>query len=172
MGMRRKRLKKWPTRGKWVCTLAAGLVAALAAFSACWGIYYYAFSADGEVVVNFSVESGLVYWYRQSDFGYLEYAGRSGVRLDATREWHWGLPDEVHVATDWRAGLEYTWSPTQHILGVSLGYPILLFSTSAALLWYADRRRFGPHQCSRCGYDRGGLAADAKCPECGTASTM
>jgi hypothetical protein len=32
----------------------------------------------------------------------------------------------------------------------------------------AERGRFGPHACKKCGYDRHGLAADAACPECGT----
>jgi hypothetical protein len=51
--------------------------------------------------------------------------------------------------------------------------PVALTLIPAALLWYADRRRFAPHQCKRCGYDRRGLVggADAKCPECGTVAT-
>jgi predicted Zn-ribbon and HTH transcriptional regulator len=52
--------------------------------------------------------------------------------------------------------------------GISLLYPVILTSISAALLWYADRRRFKLGSCSTCGYDRRGLPADAKCPECGT----
>jgi rubrerythrin len=30
------------------------------------------------------------------------------------------------------------------------------------------RRRMRRDLCPRCGYDRRGLAADAKCPECGS----
>jgi hypothetical protein len=58
---------------------------------------------------------------------------------------------------------------THHQYGVVLLYPVLLTALPAALLWYADCRRSKPGACGRCGYDRAGLAADAKCPECGTA---
>jgi hypothetical protein len=51
---------------------------------------------------------------------------------------------------------------------MSVLYPVLLTTIPAAFLWYQDRRRFGPQGCQKCGYDRRGLAADSKCPECGT----
>ena len=34
------------------------------------------------------------------------------------------------------------------------------------------RRWASTGACMRCGYDRGGLAADAKCPECGTVPAL
>jgi hypothetical protein len=40
-------------------------------------------------------------------------------------------------------------------------------ATGARLLW----RGLNSGDCPRCGYDRGGLAADSKCPECGTVPT-
>jgi hypothetical protein len=53
--------------------------------------------------------------------------------------------------------------------------PWLLIVTAlpAALLWLQEipaarrRARLRAGQCATCGYDRRGLAADAKCPECG-----
>ncbi|HVU62894.1 MAG TPA: hypothetical protein VHC70_02865 [Phycisphaerales bacterium] len=44
-----------------------------------------------------------------------------------------------------------------------------LFATVTA--WRLDgiaRRRARLNLCPKCGYDRAGIAADAKCPECGT----
>jgi hypothetical protein len=56
-------------------------------------------------------------------------------------------------------------------LSLPLWIPFLLFAVPTALLWRRDhiatkRARIG--RCPLCGYDRRGLAADAKCPECGT----
>jgi hypothetical protein len=45
------------------------------------------------------------------------------------------------------------------------GCSLVLSKTTCALRRYKRRTR---GDCSACGYDRGGLAADAKCPECGT----
>jgi hypothetical protein len=166
--MKRPRRVKWAAWGRWACTLVAGLLAVLAVFSAFWGISYSSVSADGNVMVFVCVEAGLVNAGRDADFGFPEYAGQSGVRLHPTREWHWGVQDEPHTASDWRTGFEWTWNPTQRFAGVSLVYPTALASVAAAVLWYRHRRAFGPGRCRKCGYDRRGLSADAKCPECGT----
>lgn len=48
--------------------------------------------------------------------------------------------------------------------------PLLMGTTG---LWWGRLKRLGRHragQCSFCGYDRRGLAGDAKCPECGKGS--
>lgn len=45
-------------------------------------------------------------------------------------------------------------------------------ATAAATAWRLDvlaRRRDRLRLCEKCGYDRAGLAAEAKCPECGSA---
>jgi hypothetical protein len=48
---------------------------------------------------------------------------------------------------------------------------LVLTATPAVVLWWpqvrAVRRRLAG-RCPKCGYDRRGIAADAKCPECGT----
>jgi hypothetical protein len=60
------------------------------------------------------------------------------------------------------------------MIGVPLWALVSVVLLPAALLWGADvrlaRRRRGG-LCLSCGYDRRGLAADAKCPECGTVPT-
>jgi hypothetical protein len=48
--------------------------------------------------------------------------------------------------------------------------PFLCVPTSFAWMAYAHaRRRSGgsPDVCPKCGYDRAGIAGDARCPECG-----
>jgi hypothetical protein len=48
-------------------------------------------------------------------------------------------------------------------------WPLVLVATLAAgWTWTRHFRRGDPGKCTRCGYDRHGLAADAPCPECGT----
>lgn len=94
--------------------------------------------------------------------------------------WHWGLKSEGTTAGGLAAasGVPWGWpapgllyvrfGPGALTAGVSLIYPVLFTTIAAAVLWHADRRRFGPGRCAKCGYARAGLAADAACPECGT----
>jgi hypothetical protein len=49
----------------------------------------------------------------------------------------------------------------------SLFYSVVLFSLLAVPRVVRRYRRAWTGRCVRCGYDRSGLAADAKCPECG-----
>src|SRR5882724_6935200 len=52
---------------------------------------------------------------------------------------------------------------------VPLYLPLALTLAPAAFLWRREirRRRMPIGRCAGCGYDRAGLAPDAKCPECG-----
>jgi hypothetical protein len=165
--MKRARLRRW---SKWACTLAAGVAAGLAVFSAFWGIGYVSVSGDGDVYWCTSVEAGLITCYRQSDFAELGYPGGSRFWFSRTGAWHWrayyGMFG-VYNPDTWHAGVSFVWNSEQRFLGSSLAYPVVLFTIPAALLWYVDRRRFGPGQCKKCGYDRRGLAEGSKCPECG-----
>ncbi|HVU64172.1 MAG TPA: hypothetical protein VHC70_09360 [Phycisphaerales bacterium] len=65
-----------------------------------------------------------------------------------------------HTSTFWDATIPM-WMPT--ILGVG----------ATGIAWRLDilaRRRARLNLCPKCRYDRAGLAADAKCPECGSGS--
>lgn len=69
-----------------------------------------------------------------------------------------------------------TWDKTggYSLVVVPFWLPISLTAVPAGLLWESGRRRRRRSRvgmCVRCGYDRRGLAADAKCPECGTIPT-
>ncbi len=57
-------------------------------------------------------------------------------------------------------------------VGIPLWAPTLLAGMTAAWCWRRERQRRRlaiAGSCPSCGYSRAGLAADAKCPECGTA---
>jgi hypothetical protein len=96
-------------------------------------------------------------WELECDANYLDLS-------DSTMWWDSSDPA-------WRAGVLWERLGPNVGAGVSLVYPVLLTAIPAAFLWYKYRRRYGPHQCQKCGYDRAGLAADAKCPECGIVPT-
>jgi hypothetical protein len=84
-------------------------------------------------------------------------------------EWYLG---DLHPSTRWRT----MWKPMylvnrlDTLLLIPLWIPMSPVLCAAAALWYGDirARRRGRDTCRSCGYDRRGLAADAKCPECGT----
>ncbi len=46
--------------------------------------------------------------------------------------------------------------------------PVALAAAPTGWLWWAARYDRDPSRCRRCGYDRSGLPAGVRCPECGT----
>ena len=69
------------------------------------------------------------------------------------------------------------WQPKWHAEGASfavlapLWIPFALTFVPGVVLWTLElkrRRRVARGLCEVCGYNRAGLTADAKCPECGT----
>jgi hypothetical protein len=168
MGMKRPRLRKW---AKWMCTLAAGAIVTLAVFSR---FYAWRYSTTGNPVDTrwtLAVFSGQA-WLARVDRAPVDDAqtelGWSVWRYD---DWCWGYAGEDNPYTrtgTWHAGVLYTAIARGFLAGASVLYPVALTLIPAAILWYADHRRRRPGLCGSCGYDRAGLAADAKCPECGT----
>lgn len=76
-------------------------------------------------------------------------------------------PDPGVRLWDWRMN----WTPGGYTIIAPVWPFALALLLPAAALWRADlrRRRLPGRACISCGYDRGGLAADAVCPECGKA---
>ena len=77
--------------------------------------------------------------------------------------WYVGRTDDVsHVAgaTRWVAAAP-AWA---------VGPPLALWPARWAVRWTRERRRRRRRRCVRCGYDRRGLSAGGRCPECGTAT--
>lgn len=71
---------------------------------------------------------------------------------------------------------DLTWRPyftrtsRAFILHLPLWIPTATVGELFAWAWWRDRAWHLPGACRKCGYDLGCLAADARCPECGTAS--
>jgi hypothetical protein len=166
--MKRPRLRKW---AKWACTVAAGAAVALAVFSKYYKCRYAITSNSGDTWRSTGVAGGLI-WATQSD-GWRRTPSPPplGWEMGPADRWYWGLAGEMNppgAVWDWHAGVCYARVAAFRMFGVSVLYPLALTLIPAGLLWYADRRRLRPGLCGGCGYDRRGLAADAKCPECGT----
>ena len=57
---------------------------------------------------------------------------------------------------------------------IPIWLPAVVMCSAAMTAWRLDtvaRRRARVGHCTKCGYDRAGIAGDAKCPECGASST-
>jgi hypothetical protein len=166
--MRRRRLRRW---AKWTCTLAAGAAVALVVVSRFYPCGCMDVSNAGPDVREVNLGAGLIWARHYRPIGPTYWPDGVQVRKLYIDEWCWGLSTESPgLGFDglWHAGVLYDNAPFDLWVGVSLLYPVALTLIPAALLWYADRRPFGPGLCPKCSYDRRGLAPDAKCPECGT----
>jgi hypothetical protein len=159
--MKRPRLRKW---AKWACTLVSVALTGVAVAS---GFYSCSWIGLGAAYRSAGIRTGTVFYH---EFHVMGGAPVPGWHIDRDLGWTLGLS-----GTDVRScpGIRWAWEASWKAIHVSAVYPALLASLPAALLWYVDRRRFGPGRCTKCGYDRRGLVggADAKCPECGTVPT-
>jgi hypothetical protein len=166
--MRWRRLRKW---AKWTCTVVAVLAVGQAVVSRFFAWDYHTSSNSGDSVWTVRIGTGQVLVIRWEEVGQRNLKLPSEWRGWWESYWYWGYPSEKSPYDrlfTWHAGILYSPDPSFWVAGASVLYPVAVTLIPAALLWYADRRRFGPGLCTKCGYDRRGLAADAKCPECGT----
>jgi hypothetical protein len=80
--------------------------------------------------------------------------------------------------TTWTWWFVYDDSPGGCNLQIPLWAPFLLTAAPAGFLWRGEiiarrrRRAVAQGKCGGCGYDRDGLARDAKCPECGAGGSV
>lgn len=162
--MRRRRLRNL---AKWGCTVAAVLMVGLGVFSLFRTVVFLQrTSTSPEPEWSVAVIGGRFWLQRFGVARTNEFP--PGISVDEPLEWSWGFKD------GWRGGFLWNRVRDNHgvplpiwTAGVTLLYPFLLAAIPAGLMWFTDRRVFGAHACQKCGYDRRGLAAGAKCPECG-----
>ncbi len=158
--MRRSRLRSW---AKWGCTVAAALMVGLAGFNLFRSVIYC--SRNGITGWLLFIEGGRIQ-VAVFDDAKAEKSVPKGWSIEGSPSWSWGMNDQID-GIKWRGGFAWTTSASPirfSVAGVTILYPFLLTALPAGLLWYTDRRRFAAHACQKCGYDRRGLAADAKCP--------
>jgi hypothetical protein len=125
-----------------------------------WGVIW----SHGRVSVG--LEMGRANFY---------YFPNGGLFLDGYQRTHF-----AQAASNWRYLLGRPFpdwggssAPPQRWLSVPLSWFVLASVLSTTITMRLDakaRRRERPHLCPNCHYDRAGLAADAKCPECGNAA--
>jgi hypothetical protein len=144
---------------KWVATVAASLLATgvLISFFRDFGVRWYM-----DNMVDCMIRDGQVQWFE--GFGPCPY-GRS-IEWERRRPFFFMgdrsiLPRWYHFGS----GITVT---------VPLWLPLAASIAFAVWLWRLDvlaRRHARLNLCPKCNYDRAGIAADAKCPECGAIPT-
>jgi hypothetical protein len=144
--MRRRGIRRWV---RWA-SYAAAVVLALAWGASAFGYASYYFSGSACAC---SIGSGLI-----------SGAIGDGAWAEETRGWDVGIfRREDRPRLIW---LPIVGGSDLFELCVPLWMPWLVASGFAFWRFRADRLP-GPQACLSCGYDRAGLAADAKCPDCG-----
>jgi hypothetical protein len=165
--MKWRRLRKW---AKWACTLAAAVIVGAAVFSLFSYAIYAQVSSDGKTARIVAISGGRLGFQVRRGYDMMGTPISMGWSTQDPVPWSWGMTDHGTTTPKWHGGFLW-YGPGGPVCmwggSVTLLYPFLLTTIPAALLWYRDRRHFGPGLCPKCGYDRAGLAADATCPECG-----
>jgi hypothetical protein len=144
---------------KWGCTAAMVAIAAVWVGSRWWEVGSSRSAGGKTDSITFNT-GGAFFWRWEGLFG--TASKDEPVHFFAHR-----LREDARKAGAWRPVLER--SLVEQSLYVPLWIPFTMTAASAGALWWWDiqrwRRRKG--SCAACGYDRAGLAADTKCPECG-----
>jgi hypothetical protein len=166
--MRPRRFRTW---AKWTCTLAAVLALGGAVASGFIRCFFEIVWRGGTRACLMTERCGLLdltYLHPQGPLP--DYLSHNAAGAELWIGWDWGTdsPSRNHVHSPWHTGVLCRSDRFESTAGTSLLYPVLLTTLPAAFLWYKDRRRSSPHTCPNCNYDRRGLPADSKCPECGT----
>jgi hypothetical protein len=170
--MKRRRLRKW---AKCACTLAAVLAVGVAVASGFCSAMYLHVSSDRRTARSVTVVGGELWFHEMSHYDWLGLGMQEGWSTWGASPWSWRIGG-TSTTPGWRGGI--FWDRPNRVVGlawcagVNLLYLVGLTLIPAAILWRADRRGRAPGLCGGCGYDRRGLAADAKCPECGTVPTL
>ena len=94
--------------------------------------------------------------------------GASGAPGSLAWEWSAGPAEPSAPLVVWPA---LGWMLGGDEFAFPLWIAVCALALPTAYLFYADARRRAPGLCPKCRYDRAGLAAGAKCPECGAGGT-
>jgi hypothetical protein len=167
----RRRLAIWAGYGAWALTLAAGVVALAGVFSMLYWTRHLALSAPFGTLRLIDLSHGVLWVEERRYSAGLSRALPPEWTVVRMPSWGWGFgPNDGGSRTllEWCVGVRYRPLPYGYDLGLNLLTPLVLTALPAAALWYLARRRAGPGRCRKCGYDRAGLEALSKCPECGT----
>jgi hypothetical protein len=145
---------------KWTATLAVavlGIVVAISFFRH-FGVHWWT-----QNMVDFEIKDGQAHWFE--GFGASPYG-------NSTR-WEWRRP--FFKAPDWRFIPSWYHFGSGITVSVPLWFPLVALIVLATFLWHRDmlarrREQLRTSVCSSCGYDRAGLTAGLRCPECGSIS--
>lgn len=155
--LERCRVRKWAWLA--LCLLLAGMYAtaiwAQWGFSVCSGVLLSC-NRGGVTLTTYTVPSPPTFPVPRMF---------NVVRSEGPIEW---MPHYGHTAAASAAGWDI------RFVSIPLWMVLAAAVVPAARAWRADartRRAQSPSSCGTCGYDRRGLAADGKCPECGTVPT-
>jgi len=118
-----------------------------------------------------------VVWSSAWGFDVFAQGGTLGVFFFGDRLGAWGPPWGWKVNASqspfqwWFYSQGFRALPKGFAIGwIPLWVPALLAAACSAVAWRLDAlaaRNVAVHPCSRCGYERAGIAKGAKCPECG-----
>jgi len=137
---------------KWTCTLGVVLIASAWATSSTYLLRY-----NGRAWTAQFYAGALMVFEEPSRRPYWSVGALTNPVKDRSTQWSFRLMGGPPV-----------------VIVVPLWAPLLVAAITASVLWPMDHRadrRGRVGRCPKCGYDRRGLAADAKCPECGTVPT-
>jgi hypothetical protein len=137
----------------WACGLIFVLSAAGWVFTRFYQVLLFPSRHTGFQLIRGSVE----FWFNSA----LQGPGPSDQALAPALQLPW----------DWFPSVGFGINPTAFVIDVPLWLTAFLSATVALMVWRPWRLRIGEGCCPSCNYDRAGLAADAKCPECGTVPT-
>lgn len=82
--------------------------------------------------------------------------------------------DDMFIIPSFIWKFHFNSSPTTSVLMIPLWSPLFIVVACTGLIWWRDRvmtRWEISGCCKKCGYDRRGLDATTKCPECGELGT-
>jgi hypothetical protein len=138
---------------KWGGAAVAALLVVLWVCSKWW---YVKWSSHGGLTIG--VSAGVI--AIASEHGPVREAGEPG--------WEAGRGDD---SLSW--WFDWEFRGRDSFFDVPLWPLVIVFAVGAGFAWYLDVlawRREHPHLCPKCKYDRTGIAAGVKCPECGASS--